>query len=101
MKIGIEEIWDFYESGEFEIKFRWIDKWTYALMDHEKKIIYFNIELWFAEFGMHEYIHKKYGLSSDAKEEEDVLKKLTSLKRRTSVKDMKKLASILNKLRDK
>ena len=91
----IEEILEFYASGEFEIRFCWIDKWTYALMDHDKREIYFNIELWFAEFALHELIHRKYGLSSGNKEEKAVLKKLAAIKRKTSVKDLKKLAAML------
>ncbi len=91
----IEEFVEFYESGEFEIRFRWIDKWTYAMMDHNEKIVYLNIELWFAEFAMHELVHKKYGLSSEDKDEDLVLKKLKSIKKKTSVKDMKKLANLL------
>ena len=81
---------EFLESGEYEIKFEWINKQTYGLIDREKQIIYLNFYLLIIETLVHEYLH----YSSGSDNEKFIEKKTDKVVDRMTVKEIKKLLKI-------
>lgn len=84
----MKEILDFIENAGFRYVYSWIDKKTYAMVDHEDKVIVINMELIVADMFLHEYFHSKYSRLG----EEEIIKKTSNKLKRLKVSKIQLIA---------
>ena len=88
---SLKELKDFFESGEYEIFFGWINKNTFGNIDPSKEEILINIYLFIADIFVHEFLHYKYPQLSEKK----IKKKTKKFLNRLTISDIKKMAEYL------
>jgi hypothetical protein len=81
---GAEQIIDFIESREYELKYSWITKDVEGVICFEPQIIAINICLLVVETFIHEYLHYKH----PELEEEQIIAKTTRYIKRLTKKEL-------------
>jgi len=85
-----DRVIDFLESGEFKVKFKWINKNTHGEIDYSKKVITINLSLFITDTIIHEFLHNE--LSGIKNEEKVVLARTKRVMKRLPVHQIKWIA---------
>lgn len=90
---SLKELKDFFEKGEYDISFKWIDKNTFGLINFSKEKIFLNIYLLIMDTFIHEFLHNKYPRLSEKK----IRKKTKNFLNRLTVSNIKEITKYLLK----
>jgi hypothetical protein len=86
-------IQEFIESGEYKIRFGWLNKSTYGIIDREKEEIILNVVLLTTEVMVHEYLHWK----TQSDDEKFIEKKTDQTVKRMTVQELHELFQLVIK----